>query len=131
MADRPDDIQYTKSHEWIRVEGDTATVGITDFAIEHLGDLVFVDLPDAGQEIEAGDSIAEVESVKAVGEVYAPVTGEVTEVNEDLADDQSSLTQDPYGAGWLFKVQVTGALRDGLMDLAAYEQQLDSEGVDS
>ena len=131
MADRPDNIQYTKSHEWIRVEGDTATVGITDFAIEHLGDLVFVDLPDAGQEIEAGDSIAEVESVKAVGEVYAPVTGEVTEVNEDLADDQSSLTQDPYGAGWLFKVQVTGALRDGLMDLAAYEQQLDSEGVDS
>ena len=131
MADRPDDIQYTKSHEWIRVEGDTATVGITDFAIEHLGDLVFVDLPDAGQEIEAGESIAEVESVKAVGEVYAPVTGEVTEVNEDLADDQSSLTQDPYGAGWLFKVQVTGALRDGLMDLAAYEQQLESEGVDS
>ena len=128
MADRPDDIQYTKSHEWIRVEGDTATVGISDFAIEHLGDLVFVDLPDAGQEIEAGESVAEVESVKAVGEVYAPVTGEVTEVNEDLADDQSSLTQDPYGAGWLFKVKVTGALREDLMDLATYEQQLATEG---
>ena len=128
MADRPDDIQYTKSHEWIRVEGETATVGISDFAIEHLGDLVFVDLPDAGQEIEAGESVAEVESVKAVGEVYAPVTGEVTEVNEDLADDQSSLTQDPYGAGWLFKVKVTGALREDLMDLATYEQQLATEG---
>ncbi|MDJ0523353.1 MAG: glycine cleavage system protein GcvH [Planctomycetota bacterium] len=128
MADRPNDIQYTKTHEWVRIDGDTATVGITDFAVEHLGDLVFVDLPDVGQDVEPEETVAEVESVKAVGEVYASVTGEVTEVNEDLADDQGNLTSDPFGAGWLFKVKVTGDLREGLMDLPAYEEQLASEG---
>jgi len=127
MADRPDDILYTPSHEWVRVEGETATVGITDFAVEHLGDLVFVDLPDTGQELEAGESIAEVESVKAVGEVYTPVSGEVTEINEALSDDQSALIQDPYGAGWLFKARMSGAVGKGLMDRAAYEAQLASE----
>jgi glycine cleavage system H protein len=126
MADRPSDIQYTKSHEWVRTEGDVATVGVTDFAVEHLGDLVFVDLPEVGQEVTAGEKAAEVESVKAVGEVYSPVSGEVTEVNEDLADDQSSLAADPYGEGFLFKVKVTGT-GEGLMDLAAYETQLATE----
>jgi glycine cleavage system H protein len=128
MADRPDDIQYTRTHEWVRVEGGVATVGITDFAVEHLGDLVFVDLPDDGAEVSAGDSVAEVESVKAVGEVYSPVSGEVIEVNADLAGDQSALASDPYGAGWLFKVRLTAA-SDGLMDLPAYEAQLDTEGA--
>ena len=128
MADRPNDIQYTKTHEWLRLDGDLATLGITDFAVEHLGDLVFVDLPDVGQDVEAGESVAEVESVKAVGEVYSSVTGEVVEVNEDLADDQSALSSDPFGAGWLFKVKVTGAASAGLMDLGAYEAQLASEG---
>ena len=127
MSDRPDDAQYTSTHEWVRVDGDTATVGITDFAVEHLGDLVFVDLPDAGADIEAGESVAEVESVKAVGEINSPVTGEVTEVNEGLADDMGPLSQDPYGAGWLFKVKL-GSPVDGLMDLAAYEAQLAEEG---
>ncbi len=127
MADRPNDIQYTTSHEWVKLEGDVATVGITDFAVEHLGDLVFVDLPDVGQEVEMGAGAAEVESVKAVGEVMSPVGGEVVEVNEDLADDQAPLASDPYGAGWLFKVKVAETL-DGLMDLAAYETQLASEG---
>ena len=127
MADRPNDIQYTKSHEWIRIDGDVATVGITDFAVEHLGDLVFVDLPSVGTDVDAGDSVAEIESVKAVGEIYAPVGGEVTEVNEDLASDQGNLTNDPFGAGWLFKVKVAGDPVDGLMDLAAYEAQLTSE----
>ena len=127
MADRPNDIQYTKSHEWIRIEGDIATVGITDFAVEHLGDLVFVDLPDEGAEFDAEDSAAEIESVKAVGEVYAPITGEVVEVNGDLSDDQSNLASDPFGAGWLFKLKITGDPSDGLMDLAAYEAQLESE----
>jgi len=127
MADRPNDIRYTKTHEWLRMDGDTATIGITDFAVEHLGDLVFVDLPDVGQEVSAGDSVAEVESVKAVGEVYSSVTGEVTEVNEELADDQGALSSDPFGAGWLFKVKVSGATSDGLMDLPAYEAQLASE----
>ncbi len=127
MADRPNDIQYTKTHEWIRIEDDVATIGITDFAVEHLGDLVFVDLPDEGADLDAGDSAAEIESVKAVGEVYAPIGGEVIEVNSDLSDDQSNLASDPFGAGWLFKVKVTGAPADGLMDLAAYEAQLESE----
>ena len=126
MADRPTDIQYTKSHEWVRVQGDEATVGITDFAVEHLGDLVFVDLPEVGRTLEAGDSAAEVESVKAVGEVYSPVAGEVIAVNEELADDQGPLASDPFGAGWLFKVKLTGA-PTGTLDLAAYEQQLATE----
>ncbi len=82
MSDRPADIQYTATHEWVRLEGEVATVGITDFAVEHLGDLVFVDLPDEGADIEVDESVAEVESVKAVGEISSPVTGEVVEVNE-------------------------------------------------
>jgi len=126
MADRPSDVQYTKTHEWVKVEGDEATVGITDFAVEHLGDLVFVDLPEVGQEIEAGGSAAEVESVKAVGEVMSPVAGEVTAVNEDLADDQGPLAAEPYGAGWLYKVKLSGTA-EGMLDLAAYEQHLTTE----
>ena len=127
MADRPNDIQYTKTHEWVRIEGDIATIGITDFAVEHLGDLVYVDLPDEGADVEAGNGAAEIESVKAVGEVYSPVTGEVSEVNDGLADDQSNLSTDPFGAGWLFKVKVTGETSDELMDLATYEGQLTDE----
>ena len=130
MSERPADIQYTKTHEWVRIDGDTATIGITDFAVEHLGDLVFVDLPDEGADIEAGESVAEVESVKAVGEIDAPVSGAVSAVNQGLADDMAPLTQDCFGAGWLFKVTLSGA-PEGLMDLAAYEQQLESEGEPS
>ena len=126
MADRPADIQYTKTHEWVRVQGEVATVGITDFAVEHLGDLVFVDLPEVGRTLDAGESVAEVESVKAVGEVYSPIAGEVTEVNEDLADDQGPLASDPFGAGWLFKIKLS-AEPAGMMDLATYEQQLATE----
>ena len=124
MADRPSDIKYLPTHEWIRVDGDEATVGITDFAVEHLGDLVFVDLPDVGADIESDDTIAEVESVKAVGEIKSPATGEVTAVNEDLADDQGPLASDPFGDGWLYKVKVA-SLSDDLLDLSAYEAQLD------
>ena len=127
MADRPSDIKYTSTHEWVRIEGDEATVGITDFAVEHLGDLVFVDLPEVGQEIDVDTSVAEVESVKAVGEVKCPVGGEVTAVNEGLADDQGPLASDPYGEGWLFKVKVTST-SDEVLDLAAYEKQLATEG---
>jgi glycine cleavage system H protein len=128
MAERPEDIKYTKTHEWVRIDGDEATIGITDFAVEHLGDLVFVDLPDEGQELTAGDSVAEVESVKAVSEIYSPVTGEVSAVNADLADDQSTLASDCFGEGWLFKVKITGEISGALMDLAAYEKQLEEEG---
>lgn len=128
MSDRPSEAKYTKTHEWILIDGDVATVGITDFAVEHLGDLVFVDLPDVGADIEVEETAAEVESVKAVGEVHSPVGGEVTAVNEELADDQGPLASDPYGAGWLYKVKVAD-LSDELLDLAAYEQQLESESV--
>ncbi|MDA1193870.1 MAG: glycine cleavage system protein GcvH [Planctomycetota bacterium] len=126
MADRPDNVQYTKTHEWIRIEGGVATVGITDFAVQHLGDLVFVDLPSKGADIEVGTAVAEIESVKAVGEVYAPIGGEVVEVNGDLSADQSSLASDPFGAGWLFKVQIAGEPAAGLMDRGSYEAQLES-----
>jgi glycine cleavage system H protein len=129
MADRPADLKYTKTHEWVRLEGDEATVGITDFAIEHLGDLVFVELPQAGTTVSAGDGAAEVESVKAVGAVYAPVSGEIVAVNESLADDQGPLATDPYGEGWLFKVRLSEPASGDLMDLAAYEQQLEQEGA--
>jgi glycine cleavage system H protein len=127
MSDRPSDLRYTTTHEWVRVEGEEATVGITDFAVEHLGDLVFVDLPDAGQQLAAGETAAEVESVKAVGEVYAPVTGTVVAVNEGLRDDQGPLSTDPFGTGWLFRIKLAGAPPDSLMDLATYERHLEEE----
>lgn len=125
MSDRPNDIRYTSSHEWVRKEGGVATIGITDFAVEHLGDLVFVQLPEVGDEVSAGDSVCEVESVKAVGEVYSPVSGEVVEVNAALGDDQGPLAGDPFGAGWLFKVKTDDDV-SSLMDVAAYEAQLDT-----
>ena len=131
MIDRPSDNLYTKTHEWIRVEGDEATVGITDYATEHLGDLVFVDLPDVGRQLELGDTAAEVESVKAVGEIFAPIAGEVTAVNEGLADDQGPLAEDPYGAGWLFKVKLSTPPGGDLLDIAAYEQHVASESADA
>jgi glycine cleavage system H protein len=126
MADRPADVKYTATHEWVRVQGNEATVGITDFAVEHLGDLVFVELPAAGRKLKAGDSAAEVESVKAVGEVYVPLGGEVTSVNSGLANDQGPLASDPYGAGWLFKMKIDPKAVAGakLLDKATYEKQL-------
>lgn len=127
MADRPTDVKYTKTHEWVRVDGDVATIGITDFAVEHLGDLVFVDLPETGRTVDASEVAAEVESVKAVGEVMSPVAGEIIEVNEGLADDQADLGSAPFGAGWLFKVKLSGTPGDSLMDLATYEKQLEAE----
>lgn len=126
MSDRPNDLLYTKTHEWIRVEGDTGTVGITDFAVEQLGDLVFIDLPEVGTDVVAGETIAEVESVKAAVGIEGPANGEVTEVHEDVADDQAPLVSDPYGEGWLFKMSIT-SLPDDLMDAEAYEKQLASE----
>jgi glycine cleavage system H protein len=124
MANRPAKARYTKTHEWVLVEGDQATLGITDFAVEHLGDLVFVSLPDAGRVLKAGEVAAEVESVKAVGEVYAPVGGTVTAVNSGLANDQVPLAKDPFGKGWLFKLKVKPGAGADLMDLATYERQL-------
>src|SRR5436190_20053883 len=99
MAARPANVRFTKTHEWVRLEGTTATVGISDLAVEHLGELVFVDLPAKGEKLGKGGGLAEVESVEAVGEVYASVAGEVLEVSAGLATDQGPLAKDPLGAG--------------------------------
>jgi len=129
MANRPANVRFTKTHEWVRLEGTTAVVGLTDFAVEHLGELVFVDLPAKGKKVTKGETLAEVESVKAVGEVYAPLTGEVLEVNAGLANDQTPLAKDPFAAGWLAKIKVTAGTKvDDLMDLTAYQKHLDAGG---
>ena len=103
------DTKYTKDHEWVRVDGDTATVGITDYAQEQLGDVVYVELPDVGRSVGAGDEAAVVESVKAASEVYAPVSGEVVEVNEALADAPNGVNDDATGAGWFVKLRLSDA----------------------
>ena len=102
----PADLKYTKEHEWVRIEGDTATFGISDHAQEALGDIVFVELPDIGRTIDAGEAYAVVESVKAVSDVYAPVGGEVIEVNETLEGEPELVNTDPYGAGWIAKIRI-------------------------
>ena len=112
---------FTREHEWIKVDGDTATVGITDHAQEALGDIVFTEVPDAGKQLTKGQEAAVVESVKAASDVYSPVTGEVTEGNQAVADDPSLVNSDPEGAGWFFKIKLTDAGElDGLMDEVAY-----------
>lgn len=118
--------RYTKDHEWIRVEGDTATVGITDYAQQQLGDVVFVELPEIGRRIEAGTEAAVIESVKAASEVYAPVAGEVVAVNQAVADDPSLVNQDPAGEGWFVKLRLADpASVDALMDEAAYQSYVE------
>ncbi len=117
----PEDLQYTKSHEWVRIEGDTATIGITDHAQDELGDVVFVELPDEGATFDAGESFGTVESVKAVSDLYTPVGGEVVEVNSSLEDAPEKINDDPYGEGWICELTLDdpGEL-DGLLDAAAY-----------
>ena len=119
-------VHYTKEHEWIRVEGDTATVGITDFAQGQLGDVVFVELPEAGKQVSQGGEAAVVESVKAASDVYAPVSGEVVEANQALVDDSSLVNSDPEGEGWFFRVRLSDPSQlDGLMDGDAYKSFCD------
>jgi glycine cleavage system H protein len=117
----PADRKYTKDHEWIRISGDTAEIGITDFAQQQLGDVVFVDLPEPGKSVNAGDSFGSIESVKAVSELYAPMSGEVVEVNGALKDRPEVINQDPH-ATWMIKVRLTNA-RDtsSLLDSAQYQ----------
>lgn len=113
--------RYTKDHEWIRAEGATATIGITDYAQTQLGDVVFVELPPVGKVLQKGAEAAVVESVKAAGEVYAPVSGQVTAINDGLAGDPAGVNRAPAGDGWLFKVKLSNpAELDGLMDETAY-----------
>ena len=122
----PADLKYTKSHEWVRQEADgTLTVGITDHAQELLGDMVFVENPVVGRSLAVGEECAVVESVKAASDVYAPVSGEVVAINEDLEASPDLLNKDPYGA-WMFKLKPTGNLA-GLLDAAAYQAHVDSE----
>ncbi len=115
-------VHYTTDHEWVRIEGDTAVVGITDYAQEQLGDIVFVELPDVGAAIEQGAESGVVESVKAASEVYAPIDGEVTEINEALEGEPTLVNSDPMGEGWFFKVKLSDASQvDEMMDEAAYK----------
>ena len=118
----PATLKYATSHEWVQLEGDIATIGISDFAVKQLTDLVFIDLPSVGSQLEAGETFGEVESVKAVSDLYAPVSGEVVEVNEVLENDLAVLSTDAFGAGWLVKVKVedTSAI-DQMLDYAAYQ----------
>jgi glycine cleavage system H protein len=121
----PGDLRYSTEHEWVRVDGTRATIGITDYAQDALGDVVYVELPDAGLEVIAHASIAEIESTKSVSEVYCPVTGTVVEVNPELETRPEALNEDPYGTGWIFVVELAEpAELDGLMDAAGYESFL-------
>lgn len=123
---RPKNVRYSESHEWAKLDGDELTLGVTDFAVEHLGDIVFVDLPEVGRELEPGDTACEIESVKAVGEVYSPVRGVVTAVNAGLADDSTPLAKDPFGAGWLVRIRVADpAPLQKLLDAEAYAKHLE------
>ncbi|GAA5129242.1 glycine cleavage system protein GcvH [Haloechinothrix salitolerans] len=118
--DIPEHLKYTEEHEWLALDGDVATVGVTDFAQSSLGDIVFVELPDQGDEISAGEPCGELESTKSVSELYAPATGEVVAVNEDIRDTPELVNSDPYGDGWLFRVRV-GELPE-LLDAADYAE---------
>ncbi|HHH44831.1 MAG TPA: glycine cleavage system protein GcvH [Gammaproteobacteria bacterium] len=129
MSELPGDLKYSKSHEWVRVNDDgTVTVGITDHAQEQLGDMVYVEVPEQGRELEAEEACAVVESVKAASDVYTPLAGTVVEVNEALTDAPETVNQDAYGAGWLMKLKPASPdALDGLMDPDAYQAFIDAE----
>ena len=122
MANIPDDLHYSKDHEWVRVEGNIAVVGITDYAQDSLGDVVYVELPKAGDEFAAHEPFGSVESVKAVSEVFSPVSGEIEGINEKLSDAPEKVNEDPYGEGWMIRVQMSKPLEvDSLLTAAEYE----------
>jgi glycine cleavage system H protein len=128
MANVPEGLYYSKDHEWLKVEGDTGTVGITDHAQHSLGDVVYVELPKAGENFAAHDTFGSVESVKAVSELFLPVAGEITEVNESLNDEPEKVNNDPYGAGWMLKVKLANRGEvDSLLSAAEYEDYIKSE----
>lgn len=128
MANTPEDNRYAKSHEYVHVEGDTGTIGITDYAQKELGDVVFVELPQVGSQLEMGDELGSIESVKAVSELFAPVGGEVIEVNEALADKPELVNTDPYGDGWMIKIRIADASEvDELMGAEEYEEYVQKE----
>ncbi|MBG0791693.1 MAG: glycine cleavage system protein GcvH [Desulfovibrionaceae bacterium] len=122
----PEDLLYAKTHEWVLIEGDVATVGITQFAQEQLGDLTFVEMPEVGDTFEAGTEMGSVESVKAASEIYAPVSGEVIEINEELEDAPEKVNEEPYGSGWIVKFRIKGD-PEGLLDAQGYASAVESE----
>jgi len=122
----PDNFHYTKDHEWVKAEGGVATVGITDFAQKQLGDVVYVELPEVGSSLESHQSLGVVESVKAVSDIYAPVSGEVLEVNEALNDTPETLNEDPHGEGWIIKLKIKDPSQlEKLMSVSEYEKFLE------
>ena len=124
----PEDSKYAKSHEYVHMEGEVGTVGITDYAQKELGDVVFVELPQVGTQLEAGDELGSIESVKAVSELFAPVSGEVVEINETLADKPELVNTDPYGDGWMIRIRVSDASElDDLMNAEEYEEYCETE----
>ncbi|CAN5702607.1 glycine cleavage system protein GcvH [soil metagenome] len=122
----PQELQYTKSHEWVRVEDDVVTIGITDHAQEELGDVVFVELPEEGDSLSAGDTLGTIESVKAVSDLYAPMGGEVVEVNGALNDTPENVNEDPYGEGWIVKIRTSEEA--DLLSAEEYEKVVEEEG---
>jgi glycine cleavage system H protein len=130
----PAELHYTEEHEWVAIDGDTASIGITDYAAQSLGDVVYVSLPAVGSAVTAGEPCGEVESTKSVSDLYSPVDGEVTEVNEELDDDPGLVNAEPYGAGWMFRVRVAvgpdgeTALPPGLLTPVEYEELTKSAG---
>lgn len=130
MANTPEDNRYAKSHEYVHVEGDIGTIGITDYAQKELGDVVFVELPQVGSQLDANDELGSIESVKAVSELFAPVTGEVIEVNEALADKPELVNTDPYGDGWMVRVRLSSPDDvDALMNAEEYEEYVEKESA--
>lgn len=124
----PRELRYTKEHEWVRVDGDRAVVGITDYAQDALGDVVYVDLPDVGAEVRAGQSMGEVESTKSVSDVFAPVSGTVVERNDALSDSPERVNRDPYGEGWMVVVRMSDPTEvEGLLDAEGYERFTQAE----
>jgi glycine cleavage system H protein len=125
----PADLKYDKEHEWVRVEGDAGVIGISDFAQDQLGEVVYVDLPSVGDELIAGETFGEIESVKSVSELYAPLTGTVLEVNDDLVGSPEPINTDPYGAGWMIKLSLADASQvDALLSADDYESFVANEG---
>ena len=130
MADYPEDLKYHPEHDWARIEGDEATFGITWYAQDALGEVVFFEAPETGTEVKANEPYAEVESVKAVSDVFSPLTGEIVEVNDALSDEPEKINADPYGEGWLVRVKLSDPSEaDHLLDADGYQDLLQSEGT--
>jgi glycine cleavage system H protein len=122
---RPDDLKYSREHEWVRIEGAEAVIGITDFAADELGDIVFLELPEAGEMVQTGEPLGTIETVKAVEELYSPVSGEVIESNSDLSETPEKVNADPYGEGWMVRIRIAALDENELMDAAAYGEMVD------